>query len=120
MRKAEVPVYAFSDEARANHAMLRQVCRESGGQYFNLKRLTDEQVMSAVGQEAYSLVSIDSKPGEVAEIYPGPGTPVSGRIALAGKLLAPEATVTLNYGFGKRITHSQSSRSKRRMRRRAI
>jgi len=108
MRKAEAPVYAFSDEARANHAMLRQVCRESGGQYFNLKRLTDEQVMAGVGLEAYSLVSIDSKPGEVAEIYPGPGTPASGRVSLSGKLLAPEATITLNYGFGKRITHSQS------------
>jgi Ca-activated chloride channel family protein len=108
MRKSEVPVYAFSDEARANHAMLRQVCRESGGQYFNLKRLTDEQVMSAVGREAYSLMSIDSKPGEVAEVYPGPGTPVGGRVALSGKLLAPEATITVNYGFGKRITHSQS------------
>ncbi len=108
MRKAEAPVYAFSDDARANHAMLRQVCRESGGQYFNLKRLNDEQVISAVGHEAYSLVSIDSKPGEVAEIYPGPGTPANGRIALSGKLLAPEAAVTLNYGVGKRITHSQS------------
>jgi len=108
MRKAQVPVYAFSDEAAANHAMLRQVCRESGGQYFNLKRATDEQVLAGVGQEPYALVSIDSKPGEVAEIYPGPGVPASGRIALAGKLLAPEATITLNYGFGKRVTHSQS------------
>ena len=108
MGSAGVPVYAFSDEARANHAMLRQVCRESGGQYFNLKRLTDEQVTSAVGREAYSLVSIDSKPGEVAEVYPGPGMPANGRIALSGKLLAPEATLTLNYGFGKRVTHSES------------
>jgi Ca-activated chloride channel family protein len=108
MRKGEVPVYAFSDEAQANHAMLRQVCRESGGQYFNLKRATDEQVVAAVGHEGYSLVSIDAKPGEVAEVYPGPGIPAAGRVSLSGKLLAPEATLTLNYGFGKCVTHSET------------
>jgi tetratricopeptide (TPR) repeat protein len=108
MRPGEVPVYAFSDEAQANHALLRQVCRDSGGQYFNLKRRTDEQVVAAVGHEAYSLVSVDSKPDEVAEVYPAPGAPANGRLTFSGKLLAPEATVTLNYGFGKRVTHSES------------
>ena len=53
---------------------------------------------------------MDSKPEEVAEVYPAPGVPVpiGGRLAVSGRLLAPEATVTLNYGYGKRITHSET------------
>ena len=32
---------------------------------------------------------------------PAAGTPVQGRVTVSGRLLVPEAKVTLNYGFGK-------------------
>lgn len=107
-KRIEAPVYAVCDDARANHALLRALCQESGGTYFNLRQATDEQVISAVGDSPFSFISADFKEGDIAELYPLLGTTVNGRFALSGKLLVPEAKVTVHYGYGKDITHSET------------
>ena len=106
--RAEVPVYAICDDLRANHAMLRSICQESGGSYFNLKRTTDEQVIAGVGDAPLSLVSVECKPEEIAEVYPPVGTEVGGRFTISGRLLVPEAKLTLHYGYGKEVVASQT------------
>ena len=35
-------------------------------------------------------------------------TPVQGRIGICGRLLAPEAKLTLHYGYGTTVTQSQT------------
>ncbi len=106
--RAEAPVYAMSDEAQANYPLLRSICRESGGSYFNLTRATDEQVLAGVGDAPFSLVKLDYKPEEIEEVFPPIGTEVAGRFTVSGKLLAPQATLTLHYGFGKESVSSQT------------
>ena len=103
---AECPVYCVSNDARANHALLRYLSQATGGQYFNLATLTDEQAVSAAGVSAFCLVSAEYKADEIAEVYPKPGTAVLERVAVAGRLLKDNAIIKLNYGFGKRITHT--------------
>jgi tetratricopeptide (TPR) repeat protein len=105
---AEVPVYAFSNDDHANPGALRVLCQQSGGAYWNLKDVSDERALAGVGSPVYSLVSTDFKEGEIAEVFPAGGATVQGRVTVSGRLLAPEAKVTLNYGFGKEITHRQT------------
>ena len=71
------PVYPISDDEQANHALLRQTARDTGGVYLNLKRLSNDDAAALVGQEPYSLVSVDAKPEEVAELYPPAGRRVA-------------------------------------------
>ncbi|HZK80885.1 MAG TPA: VIT domain-containing protein, partial [Humisphaera sp.] len=106
--KAEVPVYALCDDIKANHALLRSICQESGGSYFNLRRMTDEQALASVGDAPFGLVSIDCKADEIADVYPPAGTTIAGRFTVSGRLLAPEAKVTFNYGYGRTVTSSQT------------
>lgn len=106
--RAEAPVYALCDASKANHPLLQRLCQESGGRYFNLRRSSDEQAISGIGQSPFSLVSIGCNPREIAEVYPPAGAPVEGRITVAGKLLAPTAQITLNYGVGHRVLASRT------------
>jgi Ca-activated chloride channel family protein len=99
----EVPVYALCGDARANHAVLRQIAGASGGAYFNLARVSDEQALAAMGQQPFSLISVDADGAEISELYPSLPQPVQGRVTLAGKLLAKSAKITLNYGQGRDV-----------------
>ena len=89
----------------ANYALLTQLARTSGGQYFNLRAEADEQILPNIGMPAFSLLSVEYKDGEIADVYPRGVQPVRGRMAITGKLKAPEAQLTLNYGFGTQVTH---------------
>ncbi|MDB5357737.1 MAG: hypothetical protein JWN24_4190, partial [Phycisphaerales bacterium] len=107
-QKAKTPVYAVSNDDRANHAVLRQIAQQSGGAYLNLKRLTDEQAAGLVGKPPYSLLKVECKENEVADVTPAGSQQVSGRVTVSGKLLVPEAKVTLHYGYGQMVMASQS------------
>jgi Ca-activated chloride channel family protein len=102
--KVEIPVYAMSADPSANHAALRAICQQSGGVYLNLNRETDEAAVAAIGRPPFAVVGVECEPARVADVTPGVGSPVGGRVTVAGRLLAPEATVTLVYGFGKTET----------------
>jgi tetratricopeptide (TPR) repeat protein len=106
--RAEVPVYAMCDDVRANHALLRSICQESGGSYFNLRQMSDEQVLAGVGDAPFSLVSVECNPAEISEVYPPVGTAINGRFTVSGKLLVPQAKLTLHYGYGKEVVASET------------
>jgi len=112
-KSVEAPVYVFSNDSRANHALLDHLARSSGGQYFNLKRDGDERIMPAVGYGSFSLISVEFNADEIADVYPRGVQPIRGRVAIAGKLRAPEAQITLNYGFGTQVMDRQTFTLKR-------
>ena len=105
--KLEAPVYPISNDARSNHALLKRIAAASGGVYFNLERVTDDQVTAGLAKTPYSLTSVECNPAEVADVYPHGSQPVLGRVTVTGKLLAPEAKIKLNYGFGGSVVASQ-------------
>ncbi|MBI5521879.1 MAG: DUF2135 domain-containing protein [Desulfarculus sp.] len=102
-RAFAVPVQAFSSQATAHHALLRQVAQQSGGQYFNLATLDQETVLKALAAPPLTFLSLEAPDGAVSEVLPRAGQPVAGLFSLGGKLLAEEATVTLSYGRQGRV-----------------
>lgn len=104
----EATIYVISNDARTSHDSLAHLAAATGGQYLNLKRVSDDKAFAAIGRPAFSLLSIDAPPGAVADVLPAGVTPVNGRIAVSGKLLADEATLTLNYGVGTDVLHRET------------
>lgn len=105
---AQAPVYTICNDDHANHALLRYIAAQSGGQYFNLRTLPDERAVEAIGYEPFSLLSIESNDREIAEVYPRGRQPIQGRLTISGKLLAPDATITLHYGIGSTEFYKQT------------
>jgi len=106
--RIDLPVWAISADAGANHNALRSLCQQSGGAYLNLNRQTDADAIAAVGQPTFSIIAVESDSRQVADLTPGVGTAITGRVTAAGRLLADETKVTLVYGFGKTETSRQS------------
>src|SRR5205814_2170090 len=63
-----------------------------------------EQAVAALTDSPFSLLSIESDPKEIADVYPRLPQPVQGRVTIAGRLLAKTATLTLNYGRNGTVT----------------
>jgi len=94
----DAPVYIFSADPAANHAFLQSLALTTGGRYFNLARLTDADVLPAIGRAAFSFLSASTESGETGSLVPQLPQPVAGRFTLVGKLSGDRATVTVQYG----------------------
>ncbi|MBX7185552.1 MAG: DUF2135 domain-containing protein [Vicinamibacteria bacterium] len=102
------PLYILNGDARANHAVLRHLARISGGVYFNLQTATDDEAARGIGSGG-SLPFLDYDESQVADVssLALAGSSNGGRVAVTGRLLVPEAAITIRYGSGP------SSRSRR-------
>ena len=96
--RPDAPVYALSGDPRADHAVLRAIAEGSGGVYFNLSRHADAEVVAAIGRPVFQYLSAEAAAGAIADVEPGRPQPVHGRFTLAGRLLAPQARLTVQYG----------------------
>jgi Flp pilus assembly protein TadD len=93
------PVYALPVGPRADHAFLRRLAEGSGGQLLDPARDGVEPALDGLGVAPFSLLGIDVEPrGAVSDLLPSGPRPVGGRVDVAGRLLAPEARLTLRYG----------------------
>ncbi|NQT52147.1 DUF2135 domain-containing protein, partial [bacterium] len=92
------PVYVLNTQSTANHSFLRYLAMQTGGEYFNLSRLDDAQVVPAIGRSAFSFLRAQAKGGQ--ELYPRLAQPIHGRFALVGQMAGDEAAVEIEYGSG--------------------
>ena len=94
----EAPVYAISGDASANHSFLRFVALKTGGAYYNLNRLENKDVVSAIGESPFSFLKATVVEGEVEGLYPSVPQPMGTRFMLAGRLKSKKAKVKLEFG----------------------
>ena len=94
------PVFVLSGDPRADHARLRAMAERSGGAYFNLQRTTDADVLPTARTARCSRCwRVDVDRNAVADLEPSGAQAVTGgRVRIAGRLLVPEARMTLRYG----------------------
>lgn len=102
------PVYALTEDVRSDHAFLRQLALKTGGDYFNLKQVSDADAVRGIGSETFGFLRTEVTGGGITEPYPQAVTPVHGRFTLAGRLSTPAATVTLCFGAGGRVTRRET------------
>jgi len=110
--KLPCPLYVLNGQATANHSFLRYLALRTGGEYFNLSRLSDKKVLASIGQTAFSYLgagdSTGQKPAGVRELFPSVSEPIHGRFTLVGKLAQGQSgQVRLSYGMpGKPLAHT--------------
>jgi Ca-activated chloride channel homolog len=102
----KAPVYALSGDATANHAFLRYLSLQTGGEYFNLNRLDGAAIASRIGVSAFSFVSAESVGAGIEDIHPRASLPIQGRFAVAGRLDADKAKLRINYGVDGKTLES--------------
>ncbi len=102
---AGAPVFTFTSDSSANHALLRLIAESCGGASFTLTKAKGDTANAIIGLMAHLPASIfrfikaEYDPAAIDDLYPKPGTQVDGRFTLAGRLKADEATITLHFGY---------------------
>lgn len=113
----ESPVYIFASSAEANSSLLKILARKSGGEYFKLSTSASSDELrgkvNGLGQPSFSFLSVNVDSSVIQEVYPSIPTRVENSFRLCGRLSAAAARgaptfITVNFGFGSKITHSQS------------
>jgi len=87
--KLACPLYMLNGQATANHSFLRYLALRTGGEYFNLTRLSDDKVLASIGRPAFSYLGAGGakqQQGGVQDLYPSVSEPIHGRFTLVGKL----------------------------------
>jgi Ca-activated chloride channel family protein len=116
--RLQCPLYAFSMDAAVNHNFLKQLAAATGGRYFNLNRMKNDEVLAAFGKPTYSFLGAEADSAEVEEPYPRLPQPVAGRFTLVGRLVGESATISLNYGYAGLTPTAQRTRDRLPSRRR--
>lgn len=106
----DAPLYVFSADQTVDQPFLQYLALRSGGAFFPLQRMTDQQVLAAMAARPFCFIGADATPAGVVDLYPRIAQPLHGRFIVAGKLAAPEGRLVLNYGAaGKTLLHSKVS-----------
>ncbi len=106
--KLSTPVYTFSGSSSTNHAFLRLISLTTGGEYFNLKKHSSDEIINQIGKSPYQFIKaeIDGKPLESS--FPSMGAAVYGAFTFTGKLTKPEAKISLHFGTNGKIDKTQT------------
>ncbi len=97
------PAYVISSDNRSNHALLKSLAYNTGGNYFNLSVLANDDVINAIGVSRYGVVSTAVNSGDVEEIIPVANQGVGRHFIFTGKLISDQATIKLNFGASGEI-----------------
>ncbi len=93
------PITFVNAMQNADHSYMRFVASATGGNYFNLKSMTDEQITSALGQSARMFLSAEYSAEEIEETYPRIATLADGSFTICGIIKSAKASLKLNFGF---------------------
>ena len=103
---AQPPVTVINSSARADHDSLAQYAAQHGGAYVNLCTLGTEQALPLLTQEQLRIISADYDSAAITDVYPLPGSTVTGNLSVSGILKRKKADVTVKLGYGSTVTRS--------------
>ncbi len=98
----------FSSATSANFDYLHRIAEESGGEYFNLLKSQDEEVVSSIGRTPFNFMGVEFPENSVSEVLPARPVPVHGAFLIVGKLLSDEAEISVKYGRNGIVTQCES------------
>ena len=106
--KLSCPLYIFNGQATANHSFMRYLALKTGGEYFNMSRLSDKQITGSIGKPAFSFLGAQSVKGGgvIRQLFPSVTQPIHGRFTLVGRLEQGDSgQVRLRYGsLGRQLS----------------
>ena len=104
---SKTPIYALNSSPVAEHAYLRYLSQATAGAYLNLAKLTKEEALAKLASVPYSFLGVKQDGEAVTETYPRTAVPVDGSFSLAGMLKGKGTEITLDFGLGGKVMHSE-------------
>lgn len=104
---SEKPVYTVNSSQSANHSGLKFLAMQSGGSYINLLKVETSAAVKMLSQSVYSFLGVANSQA-VSQVYPSIPTPVHHHFAMAGILEDGASELTLNFGFGGKVSHTET------------
>ncbi|MDE0820256.1 MAG: DUF2135 domain-containing protein, partial [Opitutales bacterium] len=105
--RGKAPIYALNSSAVAEHAYLRYLSQATAGAYLNLTTLTGDEALARLASVPYSFLGVRQDGKSVTETYPRTAVPVDGSFSLAGMLQGKGTAITLEFGLGGKVLHSE-------------
>ena len=101
------PIYTLNSSPVAEHAYLHYLSQATAGSYLNLAKLTNEETLAKLASVPYSFLGIKQTGEGVSETYPRTAVPVDGSFSLAGMLKGKGTKLTLEFGSGGKVLHTE-------------
>jgi Ca-activated chloride channel family protein len=103
----KAPIYALNSSPVAEHAYLRYLSQATAGAYLNLANLTKAEALAKLTSVPYSFLGVKQVGKNITETYPRTAVPIDGSFSLAGMLKGQGAEITLEFGLGGKVLHSE-------------
>lgn len=100
--KFNAPLYVFSSSSQADYPFLHYLAESNDGRLFNLAQVTAAEAARAIGRSPLRFSGCAAGADLVREPFPRTSRAVGARFLLAGKLVAEEADIVLDFSRGGR------------------
>lgn len=102
----KTPVTVLNANQIAEHGFLRKTALATGGQYINCAGMQADEIIKQM--TTLPLQFIRAITSSETETYPSLAQPIRGDFSIAGRSTANTMTVTLQFGFGNKVTYEKS------------
>lgn len=110
-----VPVTAISSAAGPDYGYLQSVVQQ-GGKLIDLQTHSTDEALAALQEDWLQVLGTVCNPEEISELVFPVGRDIGRGLSFAGRLLVPEARLTVKLGYGNTVTDTREyiiSRSKK-------
>jgi len=104
---SNIPIQTINSSLVANHAFLTFIAQKSGGVYININKLSNDEALSKLCNNAYQFISAKNENGKVFDVYPSLPSVFNGNFSIAGITVGKSSSIILNFGFGNTIVYSK-------------
>lgn len=101
------PVYTISSSPKTDYTSLKSIAEETGGAFIDLQVNSIEEATERLLKQTLQFLGIKGNK-TITEHYPNSPMSVQNGFSMAGKLSASASTVTLQFGYGKRIAFEKT------------
>lgn len=107
---SDAEVITVASSTTANHALLSDVARRSGGSYLNLAEGTIDDAVDLLAYRPVRLASVRVEQGDVDGLYPMGGQVTNDMITVGGIMRSDEAVIELQFESGPGATRLERIR----------
>ncbi len=102
-----IPVITINASANADYPLVKFIAASTGGVFINLNEQTVDMATEQLTGQQLQLIGVKSN-STVSDIYPSLTTPITGSCTLTGISSAGNATIILQYGYGKTVAFEKT------------
>ena len=100
---SKAPVFPINSLTKANHQALRKIASTTNGGYMNLVAIDAKEALRVLTEQPFRFLGYKTS-NTTAEVYPNIPVTVTNDFSIAGKGLKAGDQITLQLGYGNRIS----------------